>query len=127
MRRLHQLLRQYPPQVREILRLDHSLLSRPDSMESYPMLSGFLAQHPEISRNPGYYFGQPFLNQERSRRRGRRRARGPRNNVAFAVVAIVGEVLGVFGWIVRQIIATTAAGCARRRRRRMWRPSCWIG
>src|SRR5216117_882396 len=40
-------LEQYPPSVREVLRIDTSLLSRPDYLATYPALAQFLEQHPE--------------------------------------------------------------------------------
>ena len=54
---LQDLMRQYPPQVGEVLRRDPSLLSRPDYIAPYPLLVAFLQQHPEVMRNPQYYFG----------------------------------------------------------------------
>lgn len=52
---LRAILRTYPNAVGEILRRDPSLMSRPDYMASYPQLTQFLAQHPEIPRNVEYY------------------------------------------------------------------------
>jgi len=43
--RLQQLLYQLPPNVRSVLQ--------------YPTLQAFLKEHPEIARNPSYFFGQP--------------------------------------------------------------------
>lgn len=51
------ILRQYPPTVGEVLRRDPSLMSRADYLAPYPQLVGFLQAHPEISRNPAFYFG----------------------------------------------------------------------
>src|SRR4051812_31594463 len=47
-------LEQYPPSVREVLRIDTSLLSRPDYLATYPALAQFLEQHPEVAHNPAY-------------------------------------------------------------------------
>jgi hypothetical protein len=54
---LQNLLRQYPPAVGEVLQRDPSLLSRPDYLAPYPALTAFLAQHPDVVRNPSFYFG----------------------------------------------------------------------
>ena len=54
---LARLLRQYPPTVGEVLMRDPSLLSRPDYLSPYPALIAFLAQHPEVARNPGFFLG----------------------------------------------------------------------
>ena len=56
--RLQEVLNQYPPSVREVLRIDPTLLYRADYLATYPMLASFLEQHPEIAHNPGYFFGE---------------------------------------------------------------------
>lgn len=55
-RDLEELLKQYPPTLPRILRLDPSLLGNPEYLKPYPALAAFLAQHPEIGHNPGYFF-----------------------------------------------------------------------
>ena len=57
--RLQQLLYQLPPNVRSVLQYDPSLVERPDYLNPYPTLQAFLKEHPEIARNPSYFFGQP--------------------------------------------------------------------
>jgi hypothetical protein len=54
---LHQTLAQYPPSVGYVLRLDPSLLTNQNYLATYPALAAFLAQHPEIAHNPGYFLG----------------------------------------------------------------------
>src|SRR5262245_52134810 len=44
--RWHQLLRQHPPNVGEVLQRDPSLLTRSDYLAPYPALLAFLQQHP---------------------------------------------------------------------------------
>jgi hypothetical protein len=55
-RDLEEILRVYPPSLPRILRMDPSLLGNSDYLQPYPALSAFLAQHPEIGHNPGYFF-----------------------------------------------------------------------
>ena len=55
--RLHQILEQYPPSVGQVLRLDPSLLARPDYMAAYPTLAAYVAQHPDIGHNPVFFLG----------------------------------------------------------------------
>src|SRR6185503_19570126 len=45
---LHEIFNQLPPSVREVLRIDPTLLYREDYIANYPMLAAFLAQHPAI-------------------------------------------------------------------------------
>jgi len=54
---LNQILRQYPPSLIEMLRLDPSLASNGDYMAMYPTLNQFISQHPEITHNPAFFFG----------------------------------------------------------------------
>src|SRR5262252_7116449 len=56
--RLQQLLQQYPPSLGRVMALDPTLLTNESYLETYPALAQFLAQHPEIAHNPGYFLGQ---------------------------------------------------------------------
>ena len=100
--RLHQLLREHPPAVGEVLQRDPSLINRPDYLAPYPALAAFFQQHPEIARNPSYFLGR-FEYYEP----------GPRNEslemfqmiLAGTGVALgFSAFLGVFVWVVRSII-----------------------
>ena len=48
--------RRAPPSVGEVLRLDPTLMTNPAYLASYPALQTFLAAHPDVLKNPGYYF-----------------------------------------------------------------------
>ena len=64
------LLREYPPFLAEVLRLDPSLLSNEPFMQAYPNLSAFLNQHPEIIRSPSFFLGDPNQNYRRENYNG---------------------------------------------------------
>lgn len=53
---LYNVLRRYPSSLGRILRLDPTLMAREDYLTPYPELAAFLKQHPEVQRNPEYYF-----------------------------------------------------------------------
>jgi hypothetical protein len=55
---LNALLRQYPPSLVSVLRLDPSLLDNQAYMAPFPQLTAFLAQHPEVARDPAYFIGR---------------------------------------------------------------------
>lgn len=55
-RDLNDVMRKYPPLVGQILRLDPTLMANPAYLASYPALQVFLAAHPDVAKNPGYYF-----------------------------------------------------------------------
>lgn len=56
---LRQIMSAYPPSLRQLIALDPSLLQREDYMAPYPALTAFLQQHPDVVRNPNFYFGAP--------------------------------------------------------------------
>ena len=51
-RRLYEVLQQYPPSLREVLRLDPSLLTNPAYLEPYPALAEFLDAAPRDCAQP---------------------------------------------------------------------------
>jgi hypothetical protein len=55
---LYELLQQYPPSFGQVLRLDPTLLTNDGYLEPYPALATFLAQHPEVAHNPGFFVGE---------------------------------------------------------------------
>jgi len=55
--RLQQILQQYPPSLGQVLRLDPSLLTKPDYLAPYPTLAAYLGQHPEVAHNPTFFLG----------------------------------------------------------------------
>ena len=65
---LREILDNYPPTVRQLLRLDPTLMQRDDYVAAYPALSAFLQQHPEILRNPSFYFGEQYFEREQTER-----------------------------------------------------------
>jgi hypothetical protein len=54
---LRAMLRNYPPQLATVLRLDPTLLTNQTYMATYPDLTQFLTQHPDVIHNPSYFLG----------------------------------------------------------------------
>src|SRR5262245_40841538 len=50
-----EVMRKYPPAVARVLKLDPSLLNNDAYLAPYPILVAYLAQHPDIRRNPSFY------------------------------------------------------------------------
>ena len=99
---LWRVMRQYPPAVGEIIQRDPSLLGKADYMSAYPALAAYVEQHPEIVRNPGFYFGTYEF---------RERTTGDRAinmmEEIFTGLAVGIAFLGaasVFVWLVRTIV-----------------------
>lgn len=97
---LTRVLRQYSPILTQIIQRDPSLLQRADYMAPYPALVAFLQEHPEVIRNPSFYFG----------RYGRRSPQERAHDLLEAVLAGlavftgVGIFVGVIAWLVRGVI-----------------------
>lgn len=49
------LMNEHPPELGTILALDPTLLSNEAFLAGYPTLQQFVAAHPEVRRNPGYF------------------------------------------------------------------------
>lgn len=54
-REFYEVLQQYPPALGRVLRLDPTLMTNEAYMASYPTVAAFIAQNPDVPRNPGYY------------------------------------------------------------------------
>ena len=52
---LREVLHSLPPEVGRVLKLDMSLWTNQSYLNNYPQLATFVAQHPEVARNPQYY------------------------------------------------------------------------
>jgi len=104
---LELILEKYPPAVGRVLKLDPSLMSNQAYMSTYPVLSNYLAQHPEISRNPSYFLenvNSPnhYYNDPKSRQR--EQFNGLLAGVAAFLVFLV--MTGILVWVIR-LIATS--------------------
>jgi hypothetical protein len=91
------LLRERPPEVARILNLDPSLLSDEAFLGKYPEVRDFIAKHPEVRHNPGFYlesFSEPVH---------RDSVMGDvlQNLTIFSVFSLIAFALG---WLVRTVI-----------------------
>jgi hypothetical protein len=99
---LEQLLRQYPPSVGAVFMHDPSLLSRPEYLEPYPALVAFLAQHPEVARNPGFFFGT-FQFRERDPKDRAFELLGMMLG-GLAALAVFAAFISLLVWLIRAVI-----------------------
>jgi hypothetical protein len=104
--RLQKLLDQYPPSVRQVLRIDTSLLSRPDYLATYPTLAAFLAQHPEVAHNPAWFIGGPEIHYEERNTDPRLQALRTVQELGTVAGVILGIMTVTFGlvWIIRSLL-----------------------
>jgi len=101
--RLVSLLRQYPPSLGEVLRLDPSLLVNDAYLAPYPALAAFLKQHPEVAHNPGYFIGEVRFNQN-DNATFRKINMLESTMAGFAVLTGLMAFLTLVGWLGKQIV-----------------------
>jgi hypothetical protein len=89
------LLRQSPNELATILVLDPTLLSNEAFLTGYPELSRFVAAHPEVRHNPGFYLGEFTPSQ------------GRQLDHVLEPILVAGAFLVVafaLGWLIRTLI-----------------------
>jgi hypothetical protein len=102
--RLREILQQYPPSVGQVLRLDPSLLTRPEYMSPYPTLNTFVLQHPEIAHNPEFFLGGYLSELHDVRSQSPVAAAIQEIFVGFEVMLGMMFGIGVVGWLLRSAI-----------------------
>jgi hypothetical protein len=95
---LHELLRQHPSNLTTVLRSDPTL-ANPEYLAPYPALLNFIQQHPEIPRNPSYFFGNFDFRQPQPTDRSFQMFQIVM--VGFGFILGIGAILGVFTWLIR--------------------------
>ena len=103
--RLRQILDQYPPSVRQVLRCDPSLLGKPDYMATYPTLAAYVGQHPEVAHNPTFFMsgvcggGGGYAD-------GRSQTALALENILVGLEVTIGIMFGIgtLGWVIRSAI-----------------------
>jgi hypothetical protein len=101
--RLREIFNQYPPSVGQVLRLDPSLLTKPEYMATYPTLGGFIAQHPEVAHNPAFFVGDSRFDLSET---ARGQALRVVENIFTEGMVLIGFVsfFTLVGWIARAVI-----------------------
>lgn len=105
---LREVLSRYPPDLGRVLKMDPTLLQNQDYLAQYPALASFLAAHPAVAHNPGY-----FLEFVRSSSNyavpddPRSQALAMWGNVmdGIAVFTVMVFFGSLFAWLVRTLLA----------------------
>lgn len=100
--RLQELLRQYPPALREVLQIDHSLLGRPDYLAPYPQLVAFIQQHPEVTHDPTFFIGERNYRERTDKERAFEQFRQFSEQVTFLIGFVL--VVTLLFTLLRQLI-----------------------
>lgn len=94
---LTRLLLDHPRELGAVLGLDPALLENAEFLAAYPELERFVAEHPEVRRNPHFYLG-PFRDRERGQ---------SGFEEAFEALAIFGVfalIALALGWFIRTVV-----------------------
>lgn len=102
---LMEVLRQYPPSLAEVLRLDPSLITSDQYLATYPALAAFAARHPEVARNPSYFFGSEHVRSWEDYGPRAESVRIWRNVIEGAqIFSIFAFVTGTIVWLVKMLV-----------------------
>ena len=94
-------MKRYPPELGRMLKQDGGLFYNEPYMAPYPALKAFIAQHPDVARNPAYYLESVQVNYW-DRTAGQEMWQDITTGVA--IFTVVGTILFAFTWIVRTLI-----------------------
>jgi len=100
-------LKQYPPAVGAVLKLDPSLITSDTYLTPYPAITSFLAKHPEIKRSPAYYLSQVTTGSdynEYSQYYGSKAQAWNNMTEMMAVGFVMLTVVGTLIWLVRTAV-----------------------
>ena len=100
---LQELLRQHPPSVASVLQADPSL-ANPEYLKPYPLLSNFIQRHPEIARNPAYFFGTLNFRFQSNQPRDASVEMFDDIMGGFTALLIAGAIIGTFTWLIRFLV-----------------------
>jgi len=116
---LRRLLNEHPPNLRVVLQADPTLIERADYLAPYPRLAAFLKEHPEIARNPAFFFGQSDFGWYARERTSQERATEALQEVLagmaaftvglallFVVASLVRQVFGHRRWLRQSRVQT---------------------
>jgi len=105
--KLDELLTKYPPALGRVLKLDPSLMNNPDYLRTYPAIAAFLAQHPGIAHNPGYFLEHVNVSSTSYSPDPHEAQRRDLYNLigGFTAFLVFLVVTGVIVWLIRMVIA----------------------
>ena len=103
---LEEILKKLPPAVGRVLRTDPSLLTNDSYLATYPALTAFLKQHPEVRMSPGFFFERiGYIDFYQPESRDTQAVRIWRDLIQF--VAVAGIFLTIASgliWIIKTIV-----------------------
>jgi len=103
--RLRTILRQYPPSLADVLRLDPSLLTNEAYLAPYAELAAFLNQHPTIAHNPAFFVGPARSEWDQyNTRNGQAMREFSQDFAGLLVFSGIMAFLGLIAWGIRNLV-----------------------
>ena len=104
--RLNEILANYSPSLGRVLKLDPTLLANADYLAPYPALAQFLAQHPEVGRDPGYFLADVQMPSSAWDRTPADREREYWRETFAGVLFFIGFLFlaGVLVWLIKTLL-----------------------
>jgi hypothetical protein len=101
--RFKELLGRTPPEVGMVLKLDPTLFNNQQYLANYPALAAFVAQHPEVTHNPGFYLESVWVPGEHEPRTASYRMWEDTMTGIFAL-SIISIIIAVLTWLIRTVV-----------------------
>jgi hypothetical protein len=104
-RELMEVLSKHPPSVARVMKLDPSLMRNESYLSAYPEIRDFLADHPEIPQNAGFYLERYSLDFHSTLT-----PPTPQQRMAEGILAglagftAFGIILGTLVWLIRTVL-----------------------
>jgi hypothetical protein len=86
-----------------VLKLDPTLFSNQQYLANYPAVASFVAQHPEVAHNPGFYLESVWVP-------GEREPSTPGHHIwekfmeGLFILAIFSTIVTVFTWLIKTLV-----------------------
>lgn len=95
-------MQHYPPELRNVLSIDPTLLGNQSYLAPYPALASFLNEHREIGRDASFYFGPAFDPERDNREQAAFAWRSTMSDLEILIGFIAAFCL--IGWLMRNLM-----------------------
>ncbi len=101
--RFKELLQRNPPELGIVLKLDPTLFNNQQYLATYPALASFIAEHPEVAHNPGFYLESVWVPGDRDRSTPADRMWQDTMQGLF-ILTIFGLITLTLTWLIRTLV-----------------------
>lgn len=102
---LREVLHRLPPEVGRVLKIDVSLWTNKQYVDNYPALATFIAQHPEVARNPQFYTRGLWIPIDEAPPESANTRIWREMMEGFLILLGMGAAAFAFVWLIRTVIA----------------------